>query len=130
MRTSLQCLRDDHLNQRSNRLTELATTPAPPYYAVIFTSLRTDDEQGYGLTAERMMELAAQQPGFLGVDAARDGDGVGITVSYWQDLESIANWRKHGEHTAARNAGRQRWYRCFRLRVAKVERASDWEADR
>lgn len=104
----------------------LSSTPSPPYYAVIFTSLRTDDADGYGLTAERMMELAVEQEGFLGVDAARDPDGVGITVSYWRDLACIASWRKHGEHTAARNSGRQRWYRCFSLRVAKVERASEW----
>ncbi len=107
-------------------MTKLAATPAPPYYAVIFTSLRTANGDGYGLTAERMMELAAEQPGYLGVDAAREPEGVGITVSYWRDLDSIASWRKHAEHTAARNAGRNRWYRCFSLRVARVERASQW----
>lgn len=110
-------------------MSELATTPEPPYYAAIFASLRSIDDAGYALTAERMLELAAQQPGFLGVDSARDASGLGITVSYWRDLDSISAWRRHAEHTAARQAGRARWYRCFTLRIARVERAHRFEAE-
>ncbi|MGB2881397.1 MAG: antibiotic biosynthesis monooxygenase, partial [Rhodoferax sp.] len=73
----------------------IAHTPAPPYYAVIFTSLRTDGDAGYGAMAERMVELAAQQPGYLGVESARET--VGITVSYWADLESIRAWKANAE---------------------------------
>ncbi|KFN51362.1 antibiotic biosynthesis monooxygenase family protein [Arenimonas composti] len=102
----------------------LARTPAPPYYAVIFTSRRTaDDAEGYAATADRMVELAAQQPGFLGVESVRDADGLGITVSYWESEDAIAAWRRHAEHTAARDDGRARWYAGFELRVARVERA-------
>ena len=103
----------------------LAQTPEPPYYAVIFTSLRTPGDQGYGETADRMMELAVQQPGFLGVESVRDPQtGLGITVSYWKDEASIAAWRAHGEHREARERGRSTWYSDFELRVARVERAN------
>lgn len=100
-----------------------ATLPEPPYYAVIFSSLRTAGEAGYGDMAQRMVELAAKQPGFLGVESAREGSGFGITVSYWQDLEAIAAWRRHAEHRVAQERGRSDWYAHYELRVAKVERA-------
>ncbi len=101
----------------------LARTPAPPYYAVIFSSLRTEGDHGYGETADRMVELAQQQPGYLGVDSVRDASGVGITVSYWQDEASILAWKRQLEHAAARERGRNEWYSAYELRVAKVERA-------
>ncbi|MGJ3561838.1 antibiotic biosynthesis monooxygenase family protein [Streptomyces sp. INA 01156] len=100
-----------------------ASLPAPPYYAVVFTAVRTDGDHGYGKTAERMLELAAGQPGFLGVDSARGADGLGITVSYWRDEESITDWRDHTEHALARAHGREHWYSSFSLHVARVERA-------
>ena len=100
-----------------------AATPGPPYYAVIFTSTRTAGDNGYGETADRMVELAATMPGFLGIDSARGADGLGITVSYWRDEASIAHWRKNAEHIAARKLGREAWYEHFEVRVAKVERA-------
>ncbi|MBK6320825.1 MAG: antibiotic biosynthesis monooxygenase [Burkholderiales bacterium] len=98
----------------------IAHTPAPPYYAVIFTSLRTDGDAGYGAMAERMVELAAQQPGYLGVESARET--VGITVSYWADLESIRAWKANAEHLDAQRLGHQKWYAAFKVRIAKVER--------
>jgi len=101
----------------------LANTPEPPYYAVIFTSLRTEGDRGYGKTAERMIELASQQPGFLGVETARGDDGLGITVSYWTSEEAIANLKANAEHRLAQEAGRKTWYADYRLRIAKVERA-------
>lgn len=101
-------------------MTTLADTPRPPYYAVIFSSVRTDGDHGYGAMADRMLELAAQQPGFLGVESAREE--VGITVSYWDSLEAIARWKADAEHTQARAMGRERWYRAFRVRIARVER--------
>ncbi len=100
----------------------IARTPEPPYYAVIFASQRTAGEQGYGHVAERMVELASQQPGFLGVESARDAEGFGITVSYWQDLDSIRAWKANGEHVMAQRLGKEKWYAAFSLRVAKVER--------
>ncbi len=103
--------------------TPLATTPEPPYYAVIFTNQRTEGDRGYGAMAERMVELAAQQPGFLGVDSVRSPDGRGITVAYWRDEESIKGWKQHGEHQKAQRAGQQTWYADYQVRVAKVERA-------
>jgi heme-degrading monooxygenase HmoA len=100
----------------------IARTPEPPYYAVVFASQRTEGEQGYGAMAQRMVELAAQQPGFLGVESARDAEGFGITVSYWTDLESIRAWKAVSEHRAAQRLGKEKWYGAFSLRVAKVER--------
>ncbi|MFY2763267.1 antibiotic biosynthesis monooxygenase family protein [Arenimonas sp. MALMAid1274] len=101
-----------------------AHTPRPPYYAVIFTSQRNaDDGSAYGTTADRMVELAAQQPGYLGVESVRGADGLGITVSYWESEAAILAWRRHAEHTLARERGRTEWYEHYELRVARVERA-------
>lgn len=97
----------------------IAKTPSPPYYAVIFTSVRTEGDNGYAEMAERMVELARIQDGFLGVDSARNE--VGITVSYWRDLESIRKWKEHTEHKTAQVEGRRSWYKQFQVRVAKVE---------
>lgn len=105
-----------------------ASRPEPPYYAVIFASQRTPAEAGYGETADRMVELAAQQPGYLGVESTRGADGFGITVSYWSSLDAIAAWRAHAEHTIARETGRAQWYLGYELRIAKVERAYGWRA--
>lgn len=101
----------------------IAETPKPPYYAVIFTSIRTKGDHGYGEMADKMMDLAKQQDGFLGVESARNE--IGITVSYWRDLESIRKWKEHTEHTIARENGRKIWYEAFKTRIAKVE--SDYE---
>ncbi|WP_447528479.1 antibiotic biosynthesis monooxygenase family protein [Vreelandella sp. TE19] len=101
-------------------MTAIAATPKPPYYAVVFTSIRTDDEQGYAEMAARMMELAAEQPGFLGVESAREE--VGVTVSYWADIESIKAWKAHAEHQEAQRLGHAKWYAQFKTRIAKVER--------
>jgi heme-degrading monooxygenase HmoA len=102
----------------------------PPYYSVIFTSQRTgDDAEGYDAMAELMMRLAAQQPGYLGVESARGDGGFGITVSYWRTSEDIVAWRRHAEHVAARHDGRALWYRHYELRVALVERAYGWDKD-
>ena len=98
----------------------IAPTPAPPYYAVIFTSLRTEIEEGYGDMAEQMVTLAAGQPGFLGVESARDG--LGITVSYWESLEAIRQWKANSEHLIAQKMGREKWYAAYKTRVCKVER--------
>ena len=105
-----------------------ASTPAPPYYAVIFASRRrgldeTGSDQGYGVTADRMVELAAQQPGYLGIETCRDAEGFGITVSYWSSEEDIRAWKRNAEHALAREQGRTSWYEHYELRVAKVERA-------
>lgn len=101
-------------------MSEISNTPAPPYYAVIFTSLRTEGDQGYCDMASRMVELAEQQPGFLGMESARDS--VGITVSYWQDLEAIKQWKANSKHQAAQSSGKELWYNDYRVRICKVER--------
>ena len=98
----------------------IANTPEPPYYAVIFSSLRNDDIEGYAETAVRMVELAALQPGFLGVESARED--LGITISYWSDLESIKKWKAHAEHLEAQKLGMDKWYSAYMTRIALVER--------
>lgn len=105
-----------------------AAPPSPPYYAVIFTSQRTEGDHGYGAMAERMVELASGQPGFLGVHSSRDPAGLGITVSYWRSEADIAAWRRHAEHRIARDTGRSDWYAHYTLEVARVERAYAWSA--
>jgi heme-degrading monooxygenase HmoA len=111
---------------RHANMSALPVPPAPPYYAVIFTSQRSPVDQGYGAMADRMVALAAEQPGYLGVESARGEDGLGITVSYWRSPEDIAAWRRHAEHRVARDTGRSDWYLHYNLRVAKVERAYAW----
>lgn len=101
-------------------MSEIANTPTPPYYAVIFTSLQTDDLDGYVDMANKMESLAQQQDGYLGIESARQG--FGITVSYWRDLASIKNWKAHVEHLNAQQQGQSRWYSSYRVRIAKVER--------
>lgn len=108
-------------------VTPFALGLKPPYYAVIFASQRTDGDAGYAATAERMAELAAQQPGYLGAESTRDAAGFGITVAYYDSLEAIATWRRHAEHTLAREQGRERWYQHFEVRIAKVERAYSFD---
>ena len=98
----------------------IANTPEPPYYAVIFTNIQTSDLRGYEEMADHMLELARQQPGYLGFESARDG--LGIAVSYWQDEESILAWKKQLDHQLAQKTGRERWYVDYRTRIAKVER--------
>lgn len=94
----------------------ISSTPKPPYYAVIFTSLRTDGDNGYGEAAERMVELAKQQKGFLGIESAREE--LGITVSYWIDLESIKLWKRNAEHINAQKKGHSIWYSNFKVRIS------------
>ncbi len=105
----------------------MISTPEPPYVAVIFTSTRTPvDDEGYAARAERMEELAAEIPGFLGIESVRGDGGVGITVSYWTDEEAVAAWRTHPEHLDTQARGRVEWYSSYELRVARVERADSW----
>ena len=106
------------------QLRQFANTPEPPYYAVVFSSQRTDDDQqGYAEMAQRMLDLAQKQAGYLGVESARDTDGFGITVSYWDSLAHIAQWKNEGQHLVAQDKGRTNWYQNYFTRIAKVERA-------
>ncbi|MEQ4452121.1 antibiotic biosynthesis monooxygenase family protein [Kosakonia sp. YIM B13605] len=97
-----------------------------PYYAVIFTSVRTAVDDGYGAMSDRMMELAVNQPGFLGVDSAREE--VGITVSYWASLEAIKNWKMNAGHLIAQKTGREKWYHSFTTRICRVEKEYSFQA--
>ena len=103
----------------------IANTPKPPYYAVIFSTVRTEVDEGYLETAQRMEELAKQQEGFLGIESTRNE--VGITVSYWKSLDAILKWRNNAEHTLAREKGKELWYKTYQLRICKVERAYGFE---
>ena len=96
-----------------------------PYYAVIFTSTKTQNDKGYSLMAELMEKLAKEQPGFLGVESARNE--VGITVSYWEDLESIKNWKANTDHLLAQQKGIENWYENYTVRIALVEREYSFE---
>jgi len=97
-----------------------AQTPTPPYYAVIFTSVRTDVEEGYTETEDRLEAMVKDQPGFLGMESVRKE--LGITVCYWKDLESIRNWAQNPDHQLAQKKGKSTWYKDYRVRVCKVER--------
>lgn len=96
-----------------------------PYYAVIFTSTRTDKDAGYAAMSRHMEELARQQPGFLGIESARDG--LGITVSYWESLAAISQWKAHAEHQMAQDRGKSTWYSWYKVRICLVEREYDFQ---
>ncbi|GLQ74176.1 antibiotic biosynthesis monooxygenase family protein [Vibrio penaeicida] len=105
----------------------ISNTPEPPYYAVIFSSVKGPHDEGYGDTANRMLELAEQQSGYLGAESAREE--LGITVSYWRDLDSIKQWKSNAEHLEAQKLGRKQWYQSYKTRIAKVERDYSFEED-
>lgn len=105
----------------------IASTPKPPYYAVIFTSINTTEGSDYSEIADLMVQLAKKQDGFLGIESARNE--LGITVSYWRDLDSIKKWRENSEHSIARERGRKEWYQSFKTRIALVERDYRFEKD-
>jgi len=121
MRSDLDHKSDRHFMSTTRK--SFAKTPEPPYYAVIFTSQRNEGDRGYAQMAERMIDLAATQPGFLGIESTCGPDGFGITVSYWSSEEAIAAWKTHFDHKPAQEAGKRVWYADYQLRVAKVERA-------
>jgi len=97
------------------------------YYAVIFTAIPSGYTEGYETMAMRMVELASQSPGFLGIESA-EGTECEITVSYWESEEAIANWKANLEHREAQRAGREKWYSSYRIRIAKVGRDYQWSA--
>ncbi|MEK9519334.1 antibiotic biosynthesis monooxygenase [Streptomyces venezuelae] len=106
---------------------ELVAGLEPPYYTAVFTSIRSDAPEGYAETAARMNELARAMPGFLGYESARTPGGIGITVAYFRDLESLDAWRLHGEHRAAKAHGREHWYDRYSVHIGKVERSYSFE---
>ena len=105
----------------------IAKTPRPPYYAVIFTSLRTEGDEGYNDMSNLMSTLAEKQPGYLGVESAREE--VGITVSYWESLEAIRNWKQQADHLMAQQLGREKWYEQYKTRICLVERDYGFEKE-
>ena len=102
----------------------IANTPEPPYYTVIFTSLRTTGDNGYDAMAREMDELAKHQDGYLGIESARNE--LGITVSYWKSLEAIKNWKANSRHLLAQKYGREKWYEHYKVRIGKIERDYDF----
>lgn len=107
-----------------------ASLPEPPYYAVIFTNQRTDFDAGYAAMSDKMVEMAAVQPGYIGVESTRDAAGLGITVSYWANEASLLAWKAVAEHAFAQKMGREKWYDYYITRIAKVERHYDGPAGR
>ncbi|MCW3086233.1 MAG: hypothetical protein JWP12_3599 [Bacteroidetes bacterium] len=103
----------------------ISKTPAPPYYAVIFTSEKMADDNGYSEMSDHMMNLSEQQDGFLGIESVREE--LGITVSYWRDLESIKKWKMHTDHIQAQQKGRANWYKNYKVRICLVERDYGFE---
>jgi heme-degrading monooxygenase HmoA len=103
----------------------IAKTPKTPYYAVIFTSVKNFEDNNYDITSDKMVALANKQKGFLGIESARNE--LGITVSYWDSLESIKKWKQHVDHTEAREKGRSTWYKTFKVRICKVENDYEFE---
>lgn len=98
----------------------IANTPIPPYYAVIFTSTLSEKKDGYEAMADKMVELAMKQDGFLGIESARNK--VGITVSYWRDIDAIKKWKSNTQHIVAQKMGKNTWYKKYKVRISKVER--------
>lgn len=100
----------------------IVRTPDPPYYAVIFTSSRMGGDRGYRETADRLLELARKQKGFLGIESMRDPNGFGLSVSYWKSLKAIKAWKEQSDHRMAQEKGKAVWYRDYQIRICRVER--------
>lgn len=103
----------------------ISNTPQPPYYAIIFTSVRNEGDKGYSQMSEKMVEMVKNSPGYLGHESVRNE--IGITVSYWRNLEDIKNWKNNNSHMIAQKKGKEKWYDCYKVRICKVE--SDYEFD-
>jgi heme-degrading monooxygenase HmoA len=101
---------------------------SPPYWGVIFTSVRTAGDDGYAAMADEMEVLAAEQPGYLGIESARGADGLGITVSYWRTEADARAWKRVAAHREAQRIGRERWYGSYRVRVARIVREYGFDA--
>jgi heme-degrading monooxygenase HmoA len=110
-------------------VSEIAKTPRLPYYAVIFTSIRTPGDNGYGETADEMVSMVSKQEGFLGAESVRDESGFGMTISYWSSLESIDKWRMNGPHMQAKEMGKKLWYDQYMIRICKVESENYFEGN-
>ncbi len=104
----------------------IATTPKPPYYAVIFSSQRMENKNDYDPMSKKMLQLAQQQDGFLGVESVSSKDGFDLTISYWDSLKSIQHWKEHAAHQAAKQKGKENWFRSFKTRICKVEQDYDF----
>lgn len=91
------------------------------YYAVIFSSQRSNIDEGYAEMNDLVFDEIESQPGYLGYEANRGENGFGINVSYWKDMESIMNWKNNALHKKAKLKGIEKWYSSYRLRIAKVE---------
>src|SRR5687768_2621877 len=111
----------DSGNQNNSSMETFKPLPVP-YYAVIFSSLRTEGDNGYDETAQRMEELARQQPGFLGIESAQNETGYRVTICFWSSLEAIHDWKQNSEHLIAQEKGIEKWYAGYRIRICKVER--------
>lgn len=105
-------------------MSKIIKTPQPPYYAVIFTSIRTEGDNGYNQMGDEIAELVANQPGFLGLESVRGEDHYGITVSYWESLDAIKEWKENSVHQIAQKLGKEKWYKNYATRVCRVERDS------
>ncbi len=103
----------------------IAKTPKPPYYAVIFTSIKNEEDKNYNSMSKKMLALAQKEQGFLGVESARSE--IGITVSYWDNIDAIKKWKNNSEHSIARKQGKSKWYQKFKVRICKVERDYEFE---
>ena len=99
----------------------IVKTPKTPYYAVIFTSIRTSDDNGYGKVSDDIVNIVSKQKGFLGAESVRDGAGFGMTISYWDSLESIDEWKYNAPHMKAKEMGEKMWYSKYMIRICKVE---------
>ena len=104
---------------------DFAPRPDPPYYAVIFTTVQTETLDGYAAMSARMESLASERPGYIGIESAGTPAGTGITVSYWADEGALKNWKAVAEHALAQKIGKERWYKHYVLRVARIERQYD-----
>lgn len=110
-------------------MSKIVKTPNSPYYSVIFTSQRTDVDNNYEAVSDKMLEYAQEIDGFLGVETLRNGGGFGITITYWESLDSINVWRHHMEHIKAKRKGREMWYSEYKIRICKVEMDNYFEAE-
>ena len=93
---------------------------------VLFRSRLTPEAaNGYGAMAEQMSKLARSSPGFIAEKGFVAEDGERLTVVWWENEETLKQWRNNAEHLIAQKTGREKWYEPANIPAA-VARLMFW----
>jgi heme-degrading monooxygenase HmoA len=102
---------------------------APGQVVTVFRSrLREDAAPGYHDTADEMLALARQMPGFVDFKSFHADDGERVSLVTFADQASQDGWREHVAHREAQRRGRADWYAAYSIQVSNCTKAHEFEA--